>query len=158
MPQVIDPILIGHDLSLVLIQHHELAITDFANFPVDLLSILEFNTFWKRAGSQSAVRTIYHGTELALQSLLEGCLAGETSRLITLEFITGCIVLHLQLKDHLIRIKGMIDPEDADCHDLFHFRALVPDKSFVRLLYFHQRLIGKTLPLDVGVCARSCLE
>ena len=70
MAQVFVSIGTGHHLSLVLFEHEELAVTDFANFAQYLFSILKTNTLGEGSRAHPAICAVLHRTKLALHVLL----------------------------------------------------------------------------------------
>ena len=134
MSQVFISILHRHHSSLVLIEHQEFAVTYFAYLAIDLLSVLQRDRVWKVARAQAAGLAVFHRAELAHIRLLKEILAAEAMCLFALYFVARCIIFHLELKDHLIRIESMRCSIYTNGHHCLHLLPLVACLPLVLLL------------------------
>ena len=134
MSQVFISILHRHHSSLVLIEHQEFAVTNFAYLAIDLLSVLQRDRVWKVARAQAAGLAVFHRAELAHIRLLKEILAAEAMCLFALYFVARCIIFHLELKDHLIRIESMRCSIYTNGHHCLHLLPLVSSLPLVLLL------------------------
>ena len=141
MSQVFISILHRHDPTLVLIKHQEFTVTYFTDLAIDLIPVLQRDRVWKVARAQTTLFAVLHGAELAHERLLKQVLAAEAMCLLAFQFVAWCIVFHLELEDHLIRIESMRCSINANGHHCLHFLPLVTSISFVLLLDFDHLVV-----------------